>query len=110
MAFAVAILMVGRYFVDAIRYMADVQFRVVQREDVTVTFHEPLPRARATSSATLPGVMRAEPFRAVPARLRSSTRPRRVALHRPRGGHRAAPHHRRATCSRRAAAAAKACC
>jgi len=33
---AVAILILGRYFVDAIQHIADVQFRLVQRDDVTV--------------------------------------------------------------------------
>ena len=79
-ALAVAILIVGRYFVDAISYIADVQFRVVQRDDVTVTFHEPLPQRVRHDLDHLPGVLRAEPFRAVPVRLRFEHRTRRTAL------------------------------
>ena len=41
-------------------------------------------RARATTSAHLPGVLRAEPFRAVPVRLRFEHRTRRIGAHRPR--------------------------
>ncbi len=41
MSFAIAILIVGRYFVDAVGYIADVQFRLVQRDDVTVALHDP---------------------------------------------------------------------
>ena len=80
MAFAVSILIVGRYFVDAIQYLADVQFRLVQRDDVTLAFHEALPSRVRHELAHLPGVIRAEPFRAVPARLRFGHHSRRVGL------------------------------
>jgi putative ABC transport system permease protein len=79
-AFAVAILITGRYFVDAIRYIADVQFRIVQRDDVTLTFHDPLPARTRHAIEHLPGVLRAEPFRAVPARVRFAQRTRRTGL------------------------------
>jgi putative ABC transport system permease protein len=80
MAFAVAILIVGRYFVDAIEYLADVQFRLVQRDDVTLGFQEALPERVRHELGHLPGVLRAEPFRAVPAQLRFEHRSRRVGL------------------------------
>jgi putative ABC transport system permease protein len=80
MAFAVAILVVGHYFVDAIEHLAAVQFRTVQREDVTLAFHEPLRADARYAVATLPGVLRAEPFRVVPARLRFGHASRRVPL------------------------------
>jgi len=38
-ALAVAILILGRYFTDAIEHMIEVQFRHVQREDVSLVFH-----------------------------------------------------------------------
>jgi putative ABC transport system permease protein len=79
-ACAVAILIVGYYFVDAVQYLAEVQFRNVQREDVTVAFHDPLPGRVRHSLAGLEGVVRAEPFRAVPVRLRREHASRRVAL------------------------------
>ncbi len=80
MAFAVAILLVGRFFVDAIATLNDVQFRAVQREDLTVIFHEPLPSRARYELAALPGVLRAEPFRVTPARLRFEHAKRRVPL------------------------------
>lgn len=80
MAFAVAILVLGRYFVDAIRYIADVQFRIVQRDDVTVTFHDPLPARTRHAIQQLPGVLAAEPFRTVAARVRFGHRTRRTGL------------------------------
>ncbi len=77
---AVAILVVGYYFIDAIEHLAFVQFRTVQREDLTVAFHDPLPARARHEIASLPGVMRAEPFRVVPARLRHEHAVRRVPL------------------------------
>ncbi len=69
-AAAVAILVIGRYFEDATNYMVEAQFRQVQREDMTLVFNEPLPSRARYELTHLPGVMQAEPFRAVPARLR----------------------------------------
>ena len=79
-ASAVAILLVGRFFVDAIGYLADVQFRQVQRENVTVVFRTPRPASVRYELSRLPGVLRAEPFRSAPVRLRAGHRTRRVAL------------------------------
>ncbi len=39
--FAVAILVVGWYRIDAVNQLADIQFNNLQREDVTVIFREP---------------------------------------------------------------------
>jgi putative ABC transport system permease protein len=80
LALAVAILIVGHYFVDAIEYLGEVQFRLVQREDVTVAFHDPRPARARYELAALPGVLRAEPFRVVAARLRHGHAERRVAV------------------------------
>jgi putative ABC transport system permease protein len=79
-ALAVSILIMGRYFVDAIQHIADVQFRLVERADVTVTFAEALSARARHAVARLPGVLAAEPFRAVPVRLRFGHRTHRVAL------------------------------
>lgn len=69
-AMAVAILIVGRYFEDAIQHIIEVQFRNVQREDVAIYFNEPRPARARYEVMHLPGVLRAEPFRMVAARLR----------------------------------------
>ncbi|RIL03488.1 MAG: ABC transporter permease [Proteobacteria bacterium] len=79
-ALAVAILIVGYYFVDAIDALGQLQFRTVQREDVTVLFHDPRPARARHELARLEGVLRAEPFRVVPARLRHAHATRRVPL------------------------------
>ena len=80
MALAVAILIVGYYFVDAIDYLGAFQFRSVQREDMTVLFHDPRPARARHEVMALPGVLRAEPFRVVPARLRHGHSHRRIPL------------------------------
>ena len=69
-AIAVALVLTGRYFEDALTYLVEVQFRQVQREDVTIVFNEPRPARTRYQLSHLPGVLRAEPFRSVPARLR----------------------------------------
>jgi putative ABC transport system permease protein len=79
-AFAVAILILGRYFIDAIEHLAYVQFRVVQQDDVTVVAHEPLRAAARHALARLPGVIRAEDFRLVPVELRSGHYSRKTSL------------------------------
>ena len=70
LAVAVAILVLGRYFTDAMDAIVDIQFRTIQREDVTLVFNAPLSAQAQFDLYHLPGVMRAEPFRTVPARLR----------------------------------------
>jgi putative ABC transport system permease protein len=79
-ALAVAILVVGRSFVDATQWLGTFQFRLAQREDVTVLFHDPRPARARHELRALPGVLRAEPFRVVAARLRHGHAHRRVAL------------------------------
>jgi putative ABC transport system permease protein len=80
MALAVALLVVGRFFLDAVHELAEVQFRVVQRDDATVAFHEPLSPRALHDLRHLPGVLRAEPWRAVPVRLRHEHRTKRTAI------------------------------
>jgi putative ABC transport system permease protein len=80
MACAVALLLMARFFVDAIQMLADVQFRLIQRDDITLSFHEVVPGDVRHALGQLPGVLRVEPFRAVPARLRVGHRERRVSV------------------------------
>jgi putative ABC transport system permease protein len=70
LSLAVAILVVGRSFGDAIDYIVDVQFQQIQQEDITLAFAEPLSGRARYDLQHLPGVIRVEPFRVVPARLR----------------------------------------
>lgn len=69
-AVAIAILIVGFYINDALSWLMNVQFQIVQREDVTIIFNEPRPASTRYAIARLPGVLRSEVFRSVPVRLR----------------------------------------
>ncbi|HWW75739.1 MAG TPA: FtsX-like permease family protein [Pyrinomonadaceae bacterium] len=79
-ALSVSLLVVGFYYVDAVEHIKAVQFNFVFREDATVAFNEPRPARARFELERLPGVLRAETFRAVPVRLRSGHRLRRVGL------------------------------
>ncbi len=79
-AMAGAILMVGNFQEDAIDYMINVQFNLSQREDLTVTFTEPVARKALFELGHLPGVHLAEPFRSVPVTLRAAHRTYRTAI------------------------------
>jgi putative ABC transport system permease protein len=78
--FAVAILVVGWFFFDAMDYLVDYQYHYVQRDDATVVFTEPLRRDGELALRSMPGVMQVEAFRQVPVRLRSGHRTYRTAL------------------------------
>jgi putative ABC transport system permease protein len=79
-AFAVAILLVGFTFIEAVTQLIDVQFTAAQRQDVTLMFVEPRPSHASHALARLPGVLQIEPMRVVPARLRVGPRHRTVSI------------------------------
>lgn len=79
-ACAVGILILGRFGLDAMNYLLRVQFQVVQRDDLMVTFTEPVSGSVRDELKRLPGVLTAEPFRAVPAKLRFEHRSKRIQL------------------------------
>ncbi|MEH1906165.1 ABC transporter permease [Nostoc sp.] len=68
-AIAIALLVVGRYFEDALAYLIDFQFNIVQRQDITIIFNEPRPNRVRYEITHFPGVLSAEPFRTVPVNL-----------------------------------------
>lgn len=80
MAAACAILVLGLFFTDAMDYLVEVQFTVIQREDLTVTFTEPTAPRALYEMASLEGVTYAEPFRAVPVRLHHEHRTQDTSL------------------------------
>ena len=79
-AAAVAMLVLGTFFLDSIDVLMDVQFNVVQRQDVTVNFVRPASSRSLYEVRKLPGVLYAEPTRAVPARLKVAQRSRIVSI------------------------------
>jgi putative ABC transport system permease protein len=79
-AFACAILMIGRFQKGAIDFMVDVEFRDSRREDLAVAFVEPASRAALHELQGIEGVEYAEPYRTVPVRLRHGHRTYRTSL------------------------------
>ncbi len=65
---------------DGINYLLSVQWDVAQRQNVTVNLIEPGSASTLNVLRTLPGVMTAEPFRSVPARLRFGHHSRRLGV------------------------------
>ncbi len=78
--FAAALLVMGTFFLDALNVLLDVQFHVVERQDVAVFFNEPASASALQEVRNLPGVLRGEPTRMVPALLRFGHRSRRSGL------------------------------
>ena len=79
-AFAIALLVFGFFFVDAIDLLMKMQFEEVMLHDVTTSFVEPTSSAARHELARMPGVLYIEPFRSVPVRLRHGTRSRQTAI------------------------------
>ncbi len=80
MAAATAILVLGLFFTDAVDHLIEIQFEVIQREDLTVTFTEPTAPRALYEMASLTGVTYAEPFRAVSVRLHHEHRTQDTSL------------------------------
>jgi putative ABC transport system permease protein len=78
--FAVAILMIGFVFSDAIEGLIETQFWVAERQDVTVAFVEPRSDAARFALSRLPGVISVEPQRSVAVRVRAGHRQRYLSL------------------------------
>jgi putative ABC transport system permease protein len=79
-AASAAMLVLGTFFLDSIDVLMDLQFFVIQRQDVTVSFVEPVSGRAIHDVRRMPGVLFAEPMRAVPVRLRAGQRSRIVSI------------------------------
>jgi putative ABC transport system permease protein len=77
---AVAVLVIGNFFQDSINSMIGTQFHFVQRFDMSVRTTETVADRAVYELSSMPGVIRAEPTRAVSARLRAGPRSRRVGV------------------------------
>lgn len=67
-------------FLDSSRAMLDGFFFRAQRQDITVSFTEPLNEAALHELRQLPGVLRVEPGRGIPVRMISGNRAMRTAI------------------------------
>jgi len=77
---ATALMVVGAFMMDSVDVMMETSFNVAQRYEVMVTFAQPASGGALDDLRRLPGVMAAEPFRAVPVRLRFGHRSREAAI------------------------------
>jgi putative ABC transport system permease protein len=77
---AMAIVIAGMFWRDALDEMIAVQFENAQRGDAEIALVEPQPAAVIADVARLPGVLRVEAFRDVPVRLVAAHRSYRTAL------------------------------
>lgn len=76
----VAVLVIGNFFQDSINYMMNAQFHWVQRYDMSVSTNETVGDRALYELASMPGVLYAEPNRAVSVRLRAGPRSRRTGV------------------------------
>jgi putative ABC transport system permease protein len=79
-AMGVAVFVVGFFFIDTIDYVMDAQFSRMERQDVTVSFTQPRSARALHEIESLPGVLHAEAFRAVPATFRFENKSRQLAI------------------------------
>lgn len=70
LSLAVAILVGTSFMPDAVNRMLEIQFHFSQRQDVSLSFSEPVSQEVVHAIERLPGVQRTELFRSVPVRLR----------------------------------------
>lgn len=73
-ALSCAILMTGHFQENTIGFMVNVHYGLSQRDDLSVTFNEPVSRRALAELRSLEGVEYGESFRAVPVRLRHGHR------------------------------------
>lgn len=77
---SLAVLILGSFMLDALDYLLESEFRIAQRQDLTVTFIEPTSGQALFDIRHLPGVRDCEAFRSLPVRLKSAYRSRRVGI------------------------------
>lgn len=79
-ALSCTIMIAGTFSSDAIDVMVDIQFRRSQKEDLSITFTEPVSRKAVHELKGIRGVEHAEVFRSVPVRLKSGHRSYRTSI------------------------------
>jgi putative ABC transport system permease protein len=81
LALAGSLLVVSLFSLDSVEYMIDVHFAVAQRQHATVTFTDERSIRAIQAVRQLPGIVRAEPFRSVPVRLRNGHLQRNLSIY-----------------------------
>jgi putative ABC transport system permease protein len=80
LSLSVALLVVSLFAFDSVEAMIDVTFFRSERQQATINFTEKRPARAIGAVLQLPGVLRAEPYRGVAARIRNGHVWRRISL------------------------------
>lgn len=80
LALATSLLITAMFTIDSVDHMIDISFFRTARQHATVTLADTKDIAAVPAIARLPGVLRAEPFRAVAVKLRNGNRERRTVI------------------------------
>ena len=80
-AMSVAILIASLFIFDSVEQLVDTYFHHGQRQDLTVVFTEPRTIRTMAAVRRLPGVLAAEPYRAVAVKLHLGARSERAIIH-----------------------------
>lgn len=79
-ALAMAIVILGLFWQDAVRHMINIQFFMSQHEDAQISFTTPLNKIALVNLKKITGVINSEGYRVVPARLSYQHRTEQTAL------------------------------
>ena len=79
-AASVGLIVSGTFWWDAINYLVDTQFNAIERSDAVIGFVEPRGGRARFEVARLPGVLQAEPYRAVAVQLRNAQHTYRTVI------------------------------
>ncbi|WP_196258868.1 ABC transporter permease [Pelagibacterium limicola] len=80
MALAVSVLVASMFAYDAIDHMIDLTYYKAERQDASIVLNLPRPEGALFDIERLPGIMAAEPVRAIPVELANGHLTRRVAI------------------------------
>mgnify|MGYP000903872800 CR=1 FL=1 len=75
-----ALVIIGLFSFDALNEIIRFQYRVLQRDEISVTFNEEQSADTVHRLSRLPGVLRAEGFLSLPVKLRVQHREKRTAI------------------------------
>ncbi|MCC5858434.1 MAG: FtsX-like permease family protein [Ectothiorhodospiraceae bacterium] len=79
-ALSCALLVVSSFQFNAVDHLIDVQYRLVMKTDIHLSFTDPTPERALTELRHKPGVYHAEGYRTVPVRLINGRRDYRTAI------------------------------
>ncbi|MDO4904129.1 MAG: ABC transporter permease [Lautropia sp.] len=80
LALAGALVMMSRFQIPTIAYMADIQYRLADQHDVAVNFIEPTSRRALYELHDLPGARHVEGIRSVPVRVAHDNRSKTLSI------------------------------